>query len=357
MEEQAIAETDGTGRPGRMPWTICIACVIADAYCALAAATALWLAASRRDAAMLLVLLPISLMLGGCVDLHRGHKWTRGFFVVAGSICVIVILLLAINNGWRDTFGVEFFWMLPLVVLSTLLCLPSSRAWWRPDGRLVWLSRLIWVLIIPVAFVLVLIAMEVCAGIRSEHRRTRSIVMCRQGRNLHGQMFAMPVISHDLESATNSTDFVNRLVAKSSATGEGSASDFSEALVGGVCQWCIAANALEDIDDVFPVMFTANIDPADIPLEWDETSGKERIPLKAFKTLEGEWAVIVRKGGASQVLRRKYLTASVFYGAPTGRISGTVTYLTPDGRVTLGSRKTERTRSMQTQDAQVPTAR
>ena len=154
----------------------------------------------------------------------------------------------------------------------------------------------------------------------------------------------MPGIAHDLETATNSTDFVNRIVAKSSAMGEGSASDFSAALDGGVCQWCIATNALEDIDDVFPVMFTANIDPADIPLEWDETTGKEWIPLKAAKAQEGEWVVIVRMGGASQVLRRKYLTASVFYGAPTGRISGTVTYLTPDGRVTLGSRKKERER-------------
>ena len=356
MEEQAIAETDGTGRPGRMPWTICIACVIADVYCALAAATVSWFAATRQDAAMLLVLLPLSLMLGGCVDLHRGHKWTRRILVVVGASCAIGLLLIVINNRWRDAFDGVFFWMLPLVVLSTLLCLPSSRAWWRPEGRLAWLSRLIWVLIIPVVLVLMQIAIEIGVGIRGEHMRTRGLGMGMQGRNIH-QTFVMPGISHDLESATNSTDFVNRLVAKSSATGEGSASDFSEALVGGVCQWCIAVNALEDIDDVFPVMFTANIDPADIPLEWDETSGKERIPLKAFKTLEGEWAVIVRKGGASQVLRRKYLTASVFYGAPTGRISGTVTYLTPDGRVTLGSRKTERTRSMQTQDAQVPTAR
>ena len=345
MIHTVVAETDGAGRPGRMPWTVRIACVIADGYCALAAATASWFAATRQDAAMLLVLLPLSLMLGGCVDLHRGHKWTRRFFVVVGAICAIGILLIVINNGWRDAFDGVFFWMLPLVVLSTLLCLPSSRAWWRPEGRLAWLSRLIWVLLIPVVLVLIQIAIEIGVGIRGERRRRAfHSVICMQGRNLYVQKCVMPGISHDLEVATNSTDFVNRLVAKSSAKGEGSALDFSTAFVGGVCQWCIAANALEDFDDVFPVMFTANIDPADIPLEWDETSGKERIPLKAFKTLEGGWAVIVRKGGASQVCRDKYLTTSAFYGAPTGRISGTVTYLTPEGRVTLGSRKKERER-------------
>ena len=72
--------------------------------------------------------------------------------------------------------------------------------------------------------------------------------------------------------------------------------------------------------DTFPVMITANVDPAELPREWDGETDKDKLlelePLEGAEPLRfGNRAiVVVRKGGAAQVIKRKYMKLRTIFG-------------------------------------------
>ena len=83
--------------------------------------------------------------------------------------------------------------------------------------------------------------------------------------------------------------------------------------------WCIAANVTDETPDFVPVLITANFNPALLLNKWDgQTNGSEKLPIGpasgAAKSMFGDKAVvIVRKSGAAEVIKKKYLTRSVLY--------------------------------------------
>ena len=83
------------------------------------------------------------------------------------------------------------------------------------------------------------------------------------------------------------------------------------------CDWIVAANIKEEFDDVIPVLISANVDPSvlktlfngydDTPIPFGSKVGRTKLPWC------DDFVIVVRKGGASQVFKRRDFTFSKLY--------------------------------------------
>jgi len=106
----------------------------------------------------------------------------------------------------------------------------------------------------------------------------------------------------------------------------------------GGLDWCVAANVSDETDDCVPVLVSANFNPAYLLAMWDgRTDATKRLPIGpssgAAKSLFGDQAiVIVRKGGAAQVIQARFLTYKTLYDGRSF-VAPSLEYLTPTGVV------------------------
>ena len=106
--------------------------------------------------------------------------------------------------------------------------------------------------------------------------------------------------------------------------------------------WCIAANVTDETPDFVPVLITANFNPMLLLNKWDgQTNGSEKLPIGpasgAAKSMFGDKAVvIVRKSGAAEVIKARYLTYNTLYLRQSFDLTGMnppIKWLTPHGVV------------------------
>ena len=106
--------------------------------------------------------------------------------------------------------------------------------------------------------------------------------------------------------------------------------------------WCIAANLNDGMPDFMPVLISANFNPALLLRKWDgRTDGEKPLPVGpasgAPKSMFGDQAiVVVRKGGAVEVIKAKSLTYDVLYKKQAFDLTNMkppFKYLTPTGVV------------------------
>lgn len=103
--------------------------------------------------------------------------------------------------------------------------------------------------------------------------------------------------------------------------------------------WCVAANVTDEMEDVVPVLVSANFNPGLLLAKWDGVTDSRRVlPIGpasgAAKSMFDDKAIIVvRKGGAAQVIKAKHLTyASLYQRSFDATQSKTpLVYLTPTG--------------------------
>lgn len=85
-------------------------------------------------------------------------------------------------------------------------------------------------------------------------------------------------------------------------------------------------------------MITANVDPAGLPREWDGvTDSDKQLDLKPLEGVEplrfGDKAiVVVRKDGAAQVIKRRYMKLGTILGGKPYKLDADTYFLTPVGR-------------------------
>lgn len=83
------------------------------------------------------------------------------------------------------------------------------------------------------------------------------------------------------------------------------------------CDWIVAANIKDEFADVIPVLISANVDPSvlktsfngfdDTPIPFGSKVGRTKLPWC------DKFVIVVRKGGATQVIKAKYFTYSNLY--------------------------------------------
>ena len=113
-------------------------------------------------------------------------------------------------------------------------------------------------------------------------------------------------------------------------------------------EWCVVANITDDMPDCLPVLISANFNPELLLSKWD---GKSDIttPLPigpehgAAKSLFDDKAIIVvRKGGAAQIIKDEDLTYATLYCGRSFDLTKAktpVVYLTPKGIAKPTTRK------------------
>ena len=112
--------------------------------------------------------------------------------------------------------------------------------------------------------------------------------------------------------------------------------------------WCVAANVTAEMPDCIPVLISANFNPKLLPSKWDGISDDSvRLPIgpasgAAKSLLDDKAIVVVRKGGAAQVIKAKDLTYETLYGGQAFDLTDAktpVVYLTPKGIARPATRK------------------
>lgn len=106
--------------------------------------------------------------------------------------------------------------------------------------------------------------------------------------------------------------------------------------------WCFVISVPDEVNDNFPIMFTANINPDLLPAAWDGVTDSDKtIPTrktssKFFPPLLNDKAVIIiRKSGAIQVVKTSNLTLKSIYNKSPFSLGEEVEYLTPTGRIKI----------------------
>ena len=135
----------------------------------------------------------------------------------------------------------------------------------------------------------------------------------------------------DPNAFSNSTDFIQAL-----GSGYG---DVVQNLGRYTNIWCVVVNPPDD--DMFPVLFTANMNPSDL---FHEEGGHRCISLTCPKKWGGECfgfcekaAVVILKGGATQIVKGKHYGGTIsFPGERRAQLEATY-ILTPTGRVSLAA--------------------
>ena len=284
---------------------------------------------------------PLALFFGMVLSLRRG---CRAWFVVPNTIVTLLCLFGSAIVLCESMSAVALFLglvaLLLFVVPLVLLYMPASTRWFkakaesgRPDSLGCLGVFLLFVLFIGAGLILPNIIC--CRGAKINAQSHR---MAMRGRNLYAFMM-QDYQEHESDedwiapsSFTNSTQYVKALWAK-----------FSDDK--GSCpypdSWCIAVNPPEN--DKFPVMVTANIDPRELLCSQDKDQ-----PLKL--TCPKEWGgtcfkfcekagVIVRKGGASQIFKNKYVRPSLIFNDGIPKPGPDTYFLTPTGRVDFVERQ------------------
>ena len=83
------------------------------------------------------------------------------------------------------------------------------------------------------------------------------------------------------------------------------------------CDWIVAANVSDELSDNVPVLISANVDPNDLKTSYDG-GGHTPIPFGSSVGRTGiPWGdkavVVIRKGGASQIFKKRQFTYDALY--------------------------------------------
>lgn len=244
--------------------------------------------------------------------------WTLEM-VAVGFVCIMA------------DFGAPVYCLATLVYALPLVFLfnPVSSSWFASSGRNSW--KILGVL------VLLFLAELLLPALISPMSRSPVGHMSFLARSLFARIVENRASQEaggvwvDPSTCSNSTDYVRRLFPDANCNG---------LLVAGQCPWSIAINAPDH--DMFPVLVSCNVDLARLfcaeldPSRWWEIVPLSKNPL--LKSLGDRYAVIVRAGGASCTFKRKYVRPRLVFGEKGVLLDRTVDYLTPTGRITVGTR-------------------
>ena len=300
-----------------------------------------------------------------CRDGAGLGEWVLGLVTCLGFISLGAGLVLAILRGKREGLTLSY---LLIGVFAFFVPLTGSSCWELTPGLTVYLIAVACATIVPLSFLyfpssnrwfaafprqkgfgigcgtLLILAFVGLVGasidVGTPERKMISAstsALANRGRNVFITLnraaveeLAVPSWA-ELCSCSNSVEFAEKVSA-------GLDEDGKVLLFRAGREWSFAVNVPSDAPDSFPIMISANVDPSGLPREWDGVTDKDTLlelkPLEGVEPLRfGDKAiVVVRKGGAAQVIRRKYMARKIIFGGMPFKFGKDTYYLTPVGR-------------------------
>ena len=291
-------------------------------------------------------------------------EWVLGLMACFGFVALGAGFVLAILSGKRNWVTIPYL----LLGLQAFLAVPFSPIVETAPRLVAYWIAVVFVTVVPPAFLYFpssnrwfaafprqkgvgigcgLLLFLVFAGIivsmidvERPERKMLSAAMSAQanrGRNVFitlnrnaAEKLAVPSWA-ELCSCSNSVEFAEKVSA-------GLDEDGKVLLFRAGREWSFAVNVPPDAPDTFPIMISANVDPSGLPREWDGVTDKDTLlelkPLEGVEPLRfGDKAiVIVRKDGAAQVIKRKYMARKIIFGGKPFKFGKDTYYLTPVGR-------------------------
>ena len=338
-------ETNGNDNERRMPWPVRIALgwfvLLAVISCVpLVLAVVEWGCGVKGSSVWGIVhgLFFIALGAGFVLAVLRGN---RGLLTIGyGLIGVLGSLFLNfLCHSVVGALGVGAATVIPLVMVY----LPTANQWYAMMPRRKRAGFGFWM---AVAAVLGLVLGGVPFDTERAFISAAENIRVVQARSLFCLLVANATCEEsgaqwvDVTKCTNTLELVEKL-RNCIALSEMEEVDVSDA-DRAARQFSIAVNLPDDVPDTFPLMISVNLDPAQLPREWDgKTDRNKRLDLLPIEGAEPlvfgkEDVVIVRKGGAGHIVKSKFLTLGTIFGNAPYKLGEDTYFLTPVGKRKAG---------------------
>ena len=276
---------------------------------------------------------------GLALAVRRGRRgWATVPYGMVGLLMIMIGWAGVLRYGLTPENGLFLFATAALTVAPiALLHVPSSKAWFqrwpRPKRLGVGCG---WLFGVFVVGLLVVSCIDIVPPEASVIAANAS-AMARRGRNLFCVLAENEIARQSggpwIDSATcsNSVEFIEKLLAQHRPD------EKSEWIRQERRQWSVAVNVPESATN-FPVFVSANLDPSQFSRAWDGVTGADRklelaqLPGADELRIGKKAVVIVRKGGASNVLKAKYCKLKHVFNGPY-ELGEDTYFLTPAGKV------------------------
>ena len=286
----------------------------------------------------------VALGAGFVAAILKGRReWVTVPYALIGLVIVILLLLSEFVPPLPGSVNNNFAALLWAVtgIPVVLLYLPNASRWFAafPTREKPGVGCYVLV-ILAIAGMITYIADAAAESVRKADFRNLSFTSMR-GRNVF-QMWRMNEFARDdgaqgveVAACTNSCELVAELCA---------CFEKDTGLAAWAKEWSFAVNLPEWTPNSFPVMITANVDPAELPREWDGKTDKDKqLKLKPIEGTEplsfgNRAVVVVRNDGRVEVVKRRRLTLGTIFGNEPFKLGEDTYFLTPVGKRNAGGK-------------------
>ena len=268
------------------------------------------------------------------VALREGR---RSWFLWPHTILVALIVVIYIFAS-IEWFAWIVVLLLPLIAIPiVLLFRPEAAIWFAEMSGNRRQTKYGRVIVICSSLLILLLVVSILPGLRARMVQAKSYAIIARMRPIYcaimenNSRHANGVSWVDPDAFSNSTDFIQALRAE-----YGDAVQNLQSLGQYTNIWCVVVNPPDD--DWFPVLFTANVNPADV---LGSTNNLGHKVLTCPKQWGGEcfdvcekMACVMTKGGATRTVKGKYINWVVRTNKQLAH-RNTIYVLTPTGRVSV----------------------
>ena len=263
---------------------------------------------------------------------HGPRRWITLSYPVLGSVLAVAAFFV---TGF---FDVVLMFVLVTVIPMWLLYRPSADRWFAYRNR----EPLLNMGCLSVAMLIAsCVLIPSCMADLTRVRRVSAHALSMRGRKLFIACAEVAATNNDYqvfapaartENCSNSVEYVSKFLGNPT-------DDAGKEILALANKWSMIVDLPDDAPDYLPVMISANFDPSVLPREWDGVTDKDKpLPLRpvagAPELKYGDkYIVIVRRGGATQVIKKKYLKLGVLFNRQPYKLGEKVRILTPVGEV------------------------
>lgn len=263
---------------------------------------------------------------------HGPRRWITLSYPVLGSVFAAVSFLAT------DWVVLPLMFVLATVIPMWLLYRPTADRWFAYRNR----DPLLNMGCLSVAMLIAsCVLIPSCMSDLARGSVASANAMAMRGRNLFITCAEVAATNNDYQvfapaartaNCSNSVEYVSKFLGNPT-------DDVGKEILASANNWSMIVDLPDDTPDCLPVMISANFDPSVLPREWDGVTDRDKpLPLRPVVgapelKFGDKYVVIVRRGGATQVIKKKYLKLGVLFSRQPYKLGEKVRILTPVGEV------------------------